>query len=199
MISLYTIKRHNLIDRILKIIIDDIANDADDCKFDDDCVIKTKELDRIHLEFDGKICFITLEPRTKKIRLFKHIIEIDISVSMLGEIYRSTISLLDLNNAFTRLGFKLNKSKLENLLDNELTFLYFRIQDIVELVLNKIKGVEEMEEKVETVVTDCCKKEVSVDEAILNHGMCDTCMDKGVEESNQRASLKILNEGTLLL
>lgn len=38
----------------------------------------------------------------------------------------------------------------------------------------------------EKFITACCKKEVSIEEAILNHGLCNNCMDKGVEESNKR-------------
>lgn len=37
--------------------------------------------------------------------------------------------------------------------------------------------------------SECCRKEINEMEYILNHGMCDECMDKGVEESNRRQGL----------
>lgn len=151
MISSYFIKRHNLIERILKIIVKDISKNAANGRFTENCIIRERGLDNVKLEFEnGNLCLISLEPKTKKIRSFKHIIEINISVRVLSRTYRSTINLLDLKNVFTHLGFKFDKYKLEDLLYDELVFLHFRIKDIIGLA-NKNEGVEEME-KVETFV-----------------------------------------------
>lgn len=37
-----------------------------------------------------------------------------------------------------------------------------------------------------THIAGCCKKEITEEEFILNHGLCSECMDKGVAESNER-------------
>lgn len=34
---------------------------------------------------------------------------------------------------------------------------------------------------IKKLTSTCCNKNISVDEAILNHGMCNKCMDKGSE------------------
>jgi hypothetical protein len=39
----------------------------------------------------------------------------------------------------------------------------------------------------------CCQKSITMSEAILNHGLCNECMDKGVEISNT----KQINEHTV--
>lgn len=38
----------------------------------------------------------------------------------------------------------------------------------------------------EKFTTTCCHKEVGIEEAILNHGLCNQCMDEAVEASNER-------------
>lgn len=47
--------------------------------------------------------------------------------------------------------------------------------------------------KKENFITTCCDKVVSMEEAILNHGLCDNCMDKAVEESNERMMNNVNN------
>lgn len=190
MVNILTIKHHNLVERILNIFIEDITKDADEGQYhEDDCMIRRVGLNRVVLDFDGTRCGISVEVNPKRIRLLKHTINIEVSVEMYGESYYSTINLLDLNRAFTHFGFKLNKTKLENLLADNLIFLCCRIKDVIELALVEVKKEKEEEEKMnkpKTFVTNCCKKEVVIEEAILNHGMCNDCMDKGVEESNRK-------------
>lgn len=41
-------------------------------------------------------------------------------------------------------------------------------------------------EAAELMKAECCGKVIDLEEYTLNHGMCDTCMDKGVEEANKR-------------
>lgn len=36
------------------------------------------------------------------------------------------------------------------------------------------------------VKAECCGKVIEWNEYALNHGMCDACMDKGLEEANKR-------------
>lgn len=42
----------------------------------------------------------------------------------------------------------------------------------------------------EYFISVCCEKKVSFEEATLNHGLCNECMDKEVQESNERMSGK---------
>jgi hypothetical protein len=38
----------------------------------------------------------------------------------------------------------------------------------------------------DSFISTCCGKEINIEEAILNHGMCDICMDNGLEKANIR-------------
>lgn len=39
-------------------------------------------------------------------------------------------------------------------------------------------------------ISTCCNKKIGEEEFILNHGMCNNCMDNGLEEANKRQKNK---------
>lgn len=54
---------------------------------------------------------------------------------------------------------------------------------------NRSRGATFSKESMNHIST-CCNKKIGEEEFILNHGMCNNCMDNGLEEANKRQKNK---------